>query len=218
MLKDIDHTSIDNHVVICYSEHITETLKGTTMLNKICPVCRKEFMVYPSAKSQRCCSKPCAAQFRKRPLAERFWEKVDSSSGVDSCWPWTGYSYSFRKCTYGTIYAEKRPQLSHRIAWELSFGSIPKGLNVLHSCDNGLCCNPKHLFLGTQSDNAKDMISKGRGHKGSEHYAAKLTEANIAEIRHLSDQGWAQRKIAEKLGVCQQSISDILHRKTWTHI
>lgn len=55
---------------------------------------------------------------------------------------------------------------AHRFAWELTNGPIPDGMNVLHACDNRACCNPAHLFLGTQKDNMIDMHAKGRGAKG----------------------------------------------------
>lgn len=49
-----------------------------------------------------------------------------------------------------------------RVAWELTFGEIPKGLEVLHSCDNRLCVNPEHMRLGTHRENMQDCIRKGR--------------------------------------------------------
>jgi hypothetical protein len=87
---------------------------------------------------------------------DRFWEKVDKSG---DCWLWTGH----RGCKgYGAAWAEGRHQAAHRVSWELAFGAIPDGLHVLHHCDNPPCVNPDHLWLGTNSDNQRDCVAKGR--------------------------------------------------------
>jgi hypothetical protein len=88
-----------------------------------------------------------------------FWEKVDRSSGAESCWPWTA-----GKTTGG--YGQHRNGGCHRIAWELVNGPIPNKLCVLHACDNPPCCNPAHLFLGTRRDNALDAADKGHKKHG----------------------------------------------------
>lgn len=95
----------------------------------------------------------------RRPLAERFWSKVDKTAGLTGCWIWTG-------CTqvdgYGQIWVEDGMRPAHRVAFELVEGIIPVGLEVLHRCDNPICVNPFHLFTGTQSDNIRDCVAKGR--------------------------------------------------------
>ncbi len=98
------------------------------------------------------------------PLTERFWEKVQITSG---CWLWLG---GFHRAGYGQINAgapNPRMILAHRVAWELTLGPIPNGLLVLHYCDNPPRVNPSHLFLGTQRDNVKDMMQKGRNRSGT---------------------------------------------------
>jgi HNH endonuclease len=91
---------------------------------------------------------------------DRFWSKVDRSGGAVTCWPWTGW----KRGGYGRLRVEGRKQVSaHRFVWETVHGTIPDGLGVLHRCDNPCCCNPKHLFLGTPLDNARDRDAKGRG-------------------------------------------------------
>ena len=98
-----------------------------------------------------------------------FWSKVDQSAGADACWPWT---LSKSGNGYGQVNMGKShgPCLrAHRVAYMLTNGNLPafsnadsRGTVVMHSCDNRLCCNPKHLRAGTQSENLKDMHSKGR--------------------------------------------------------
>jgi hypothetical protein len=96
----------------------------------------------------------------RRPLAERFWEKVDRR-GPNDCWPWTAAS---DRSGRGTIrlteprrYVEKAP----RVAIFLTSGKWPDGY-ACHSCDNPACCNPAHLWIGSPADNARDMCAKGR--------------------------------------------------------
>ena len=101
---------------------------------------------------------------RKRTLEERLSMRTNRSGGADSCWEWTG---NRDRSGYGTILVSKggRRVRAHRLAMELHTGEpIPNGMVVCHRCDNPPCCNPGHLFIGTQSDNASDMWSKGRGY------------------------------------------------------
>ena len=92
-----------------------------------------------------------------KTLEERFWEKVCKGP---ECWEWTGATSG--RLPYGHIYRNGREQRAHRVSWEINRGQIPLGLSVLHRCDNPGCVRPDHLFIGTQSDNLKDAVSKGR--------------------------------------------------------
>ena len=85
---------------------------------------------------------------------ERFWSRVDQR-GVDECWGWQAGKHIRG---YGVLRWEGTSQCAHRVAWQLTYGLIPAGKNVLQSCRNPLCCNPAHLFLGAQSPRRK------RGH------------------------------------------------------
>lgn len=105
-----------------------------------------------------------------RPLAERFWERVERRSGTD-CWPWVGY---LDENGYGRIseggYCSKLLG-AHRVSWEIVNGPIPEGSGyhgtcVLHRCDNPKCVNPDHLFIGSHLDNIADMKAKGRANGG----------------------------------------------------
>lgn len=103
------------------------------------------------------------SQFHGLTLEERFFKWVKKTDG--GCWLWIG---STNKVKPGSgagqirIKGRKNPVLAHRISWEIHKGPIPEGMNVCHSCDNPPCVNPDHLFLGSQSDNLKDMFAKGR--------------------------------------------------------
>lgn len=94
--------------------------------------------------------------------AERFWEKVDRRGGPDACWPFTG---RVDPKGYGDFNGTEETR-AHREAWHLTNGSIPRGMNVLHKCDNRPCCNPLHLYLGTAKRNSQDMVARGRQRGG----------------------------------------------------
>lgn len=100
---------------------------------------------------------------RPKPLVERFLSKVEKT---DTCWLWKA---NLTKDGYGRLNVggvHGRMCLAHRVSYELFIGPIPDGLNVLHDCDTPGCVNPEHLFAGTQADNMKDMLAKGRWNGG----------------------------------------------------
>ena len=91
-----------------------------------------------------------------------------------------------------------------------------------HSCDNRKCLNPNHLWEGTNDDNSKDMLNKGR-HKtkpltGSSNGSSKLQESDIAEIKELCSIGFTRRQVASRYGVSYVSINNIVNGKTWSHV
>ena len=154
-----------------------------------------------------------------RPLAERFWEKV-GQSGPTECWPWLagrgGGEYD-----YGHIRHNGETINAHRVAWELTYGLIPEGVCVCHHCDDRMCCNPAHLFLGTRADNNTDKAQKGRSFhpSGEKHGRSALTDVMVLEIRRLYAGGSVlQRELSATYGVSQQQISFIVNRRAWAHI
>lgn len=165
-----------------------------------------------------------------------FWKKVDKSGGDNACWIWKGYR---NRDGYGRMAWFNGNESAHRVAWILSHGEIPRGLSVLHNCPNGdnpSCCNPSHLFLGTQQENIQDMIAKGRDvhvsgersgrrlhpgnyPRGSAIPASKLTEDQVSEIKTIFNAGGVTRKrLAKQYGVSDVVIGKIIKGEIWTHV
>lgn len=132
----------------------------------------------------------------------------------DGCWLWTrGRSGT----GYGRVWHGGSRCVAHRVVYEIQNGPIPIGMVVCHKCDNPLCCNPNHLFIGTQADNIADMIAKGRAVnlKGERHGRAKVTSEQARMIR--SDRR-PQRIIAAHYGIAPTTVSAIQRRVNWRDV
>lgn len=101
----------------------------------------------PTGSKQPCCSIQC-----------QFWSRV-AISDSNSCWLWTGH---VDHKGYGRVQIDGRSERAHRLAFILQQSEIPRSMLVCHTCDNRLCCNPEHLWLGKPADNVRDMFDKGR--------------------------------------------------------
>lgn len=153
----------------------------------------------------------------RQTFAERFWSKVDKDR-PNGCWEWTA---ALNEHGYGVMRPEGRrtgPTVkAHRVSVLLD-GRDPEGLCVLHRCDNPPCVNPAHLFLGTRADNAADRDAKGRGNSGTVNGQARLTDAQVVEIRARVAAGELQRVVAASFGVGRPTVSRIVNRKGWVHV
>lgn len=146
---------------------------------------------------------------------ERFWSKVDKTSDPNGCWLWLDH---IKATGYGEFRDGKKKVRAHRFAYEIIFGSIPKGMHLMHNCDRRNCVNPWHMTVGTALDNQRDMTAKGRGRIGSRNGSAKLTEQDVMKIKDLLAQGFSQSQIAKRFGVHQTNISEISLGRAWNHL
>ena len=137
----------------------------------------------------------------------------------NGCWGWAA---SFRTGGYGQVCVDGRSYAAHRVSYAVHYGVDPGELEVCHACDNPPCTNPKHLFLGTQAENLADGRNKGRikgsrrsRNAGTYNGQAKLSDAQVDEIRAAVRGGMTQRRAAAIYGVSNQHISRIVRGKKW---
>ena len=156
-----------------------------------------------------------------RKLAERCFD-------VDGCWVF-GADGGYR-----TISTPTGTRKAHRVSYEIFCGPVPDGLNVCHHCDRPACVNPSHLFVGTNSDNVRDMLRKGRGKsqidsrqshfkagrapRGEEASGAILTEPLVKEILLSAANGELTIAIARRHGVNRTTVQRLLRGETWRHL
>ena len=149
-----------------------------------------------------------------KSITERFEDGIERIP-FSGCWIW-------KKCCfdqgYGCIRIDGKNIKTHRLSWVLHFGEIPEGIDVLHRCDVMPCVCPHHLFLGTNIDNMRDMVEKGRSLVGSKHPNSKLSEDSVKEIFSLYEKGFSMVRIGHIFGVTGGNISHIVKNRSWTHV
>jgi hypothetical protein len=158
---------------------------------------------------------------RALSIVEVFWSKV-ARAGPDDCWNWTGAVNSQGQ---GVVdfriegrYGPRLRMSASRFAYQITHGPVDPDLNVCHTCDNKLCCNNAHLWLGTQVDNLQDMTSKGRRATGERAGSSKLSNDEVLAIRQAVADGLTQGSQSRLYGISRASISDIILRKTYKEI
>jgi hypothetical protein len=146
----------------------------------------------------------------------RFESKIHKT---ETCWLWIG---NLSPGGYGMFFMEGKNRIASRVSYSLYVGPIRDSLLVLHKCDNPQCVRPDHLFLGTNSDNMRDMIRKGRQNyvaaKGEAHGHCKLNDDLVRQIIRRLDSGEGQRAIARQLGIACSTVNKLATGKAWPHI
>lgn len=139
------------------------------------------------------------------------WSIPEPNSG---CWLWLGYVNPNTGYARATL---KRSVNAQRVSWIAFRGEIPCGMHVLHRCDNRICVNPEHLFIGTNADNIADKVAKGRQafNRGLDHPASKLTEDQVRAI-HADPRPLTA--IAVAFGVAKSTVTGIKYQGGWSHI
>lgn len=162
------------------------------------------------------------ATFCGKPFDEaKFWSRMERLPW-SGCWIWLGACNSWG---YGTVGYKGGNKNASRVAWMVTHGDITEpGIDVLHTCDEKLCCNPAHMYLGTDKDNSRDRVVRGQQPKGERVHFAKLTEAQVREIRRLHvpgrrlQAGGNTKELAKKYGVQPGMITAITSGRTWKHV
>lgn len=181
-------------------------------------------------KATQCCYPPCAKpaakgrhfctshEYRWRKGGEAAQRPPKGASTEDvlrhigwtvtdsGCWEWNGY----RSNGYGRL----RGEPVTRLMWKMTTGEdVAPDRHMCHKCDNPPCVNPAHLFVGTRSDNMRDMVDKGRHPyvKGERNHSAKLTDEQVAEIRARYSGAWGEyTELAHAYGVSVQHVRAIV--------
>jgi hypothetical protein len=129
----------------------------------------------------------------------------------NGCLYWNGKPNNYG---YGQVRWNKRHGLAHRIVFWLVNGEIPEGAMVLHRCDNRMCVNPEHLYLGDNAQNVADMMERGRSCKGRER-PRRLSPDDVRSIRQSPKPGV---ELAREYGVSEQHISMIKVGRRWGNL
>ncbi len=195
------------------AKHTTERKPSVEVVCLACgrPFLKKRTTVLPHGNH---CSRACLHSNRPhRDVAERFWRFVDKGDG---CWNWTGaLTYG-----YGMFGVRKGHMVhAHRFSWELIHGPVAGGLVVCHHCDNRRCVNPGHLFVGTQADNMRDMVKKGRQRKGVDRWNAQLTPEIVRQIRRQYRRGGTTyEELGRRFGTTEVNVGKIVRGENWRHV
>lgn len=193
-----------------------------------CENCCQEFKYERWQKKRKFCSMKCNAlkqaviwenipkDKQQQLLKERLEKRLIKTN---DCWGWTGPKDTNN---YGSFRIGNKTFRASRVSWMIYRGPIYDGLCVLHKCDNPICVNPEHLFLGTMKDNSQDMIKKnrqgGQFSKGNIPPISKLNPQKVKLIRHMINSNISLKEIANIFNVHKDTIYAVKTGKNWSHV
>lgn len=173
-----------------------------------------ESLITSNRQGRQFCGTGCRNSFYKLPLSERLYAKRVLRG---DCWEWSGH---LAPNGYGRITVTPHPRQQvesvHRVSWNIHHGDIPKGLCVLHKCDNKKCFNPEHLFLGTHQDNMDDKVKKGRQSRATGN--AKLSSFQVLQIREFLSMKIPMLQISKRMGIGEWSVAAIRDGLTYRSV
>ncbi|MEG4424966.1 MULTISPECIES: HNH endonuclease signature motif containing protein [unclassified Microcoleus] len=144
---------------------------------------------------------------------ERFEKHIISK---DNCWLTDLWC---NQRGYGQFHLKRSRMNASRASFLIYNGEIPEGMFVCHKCDNPPCVNPEHLFLGTHTENMRDMVEKGRSNRGSKNPQSKLTEKEVFQIKALLvETNLTVERISVLFDVSQRTIAYIKQNDIWKHV
>lgn len=134
---------------------------------------------------------------------------------ITGCWNWKLYRLNGG---YGLKTQRGRRMYAHRLSFAITKGPIPDGCEILHSCDNPSCINPKHLTSGTRRENVDDCIIKGRIARGEQLPQTVLRECDVAEIRNRHRAGETMESIRQYFKISRGCVRGVIRRINWKHL
>lgn len=219
----------DRFRLLCANCHIEEheEINERNSFRANCFACHKEFKTdrYKAKAGARLyCGYKCRDRHRRKVAVEdgpttRFWEHVTMMG--DGHWTWTG-SFSGETPVVAITNRDGSPgvRTAARFCWELHNGAIgDPEMKVIRTCDNPACVNPDHLILGTSHDKMRICSERGNTTRGEKSASAKITEAQVVEIRRRYGEGnVTQSQLAAEFGMSQGSVGDIVRKRRWAHV
>jgi hypothetical protein len=199
--------------------------QNSKRVSKMCSICGKEFLT--RGKKVTTCSRKCASTIANKTwwanrlnsqeyIDKCLWSKINKA-GEDDCWEWQGHR---DLKGYGTLIFFGKRVLAHRVICKLTHEDFDEGLLACHKCDNPPCCNPNHLYPGTYKDNSNDKHQRGRANisKGENNGRAKITAAQVIELRNLFAGGMTKGALATKYGLTWSTVDKIVKNQLWKEV
>lgn len=155
---------------------------------------------------------------RQQGLVDRVLGKLFKAG---TCWEWAGYRTrdGYGRLTVSRPAGRKDAVYAHRVMYEWAVAPLPAGLLVCHRCDNPPCCNPSHLFAGTDADNNADAATKARTSWGERNASHRLTDARVIALRHDHSTGlFTYAQLAGRYGISAPTAWGIVNRTSWRHL
>lgn len=190
-----------------------------TAISRTCQECGREFSALPKAVNKGgalFCCRECSYHSKRAPLHVYFTDRLGNPT-ASGCVPWIGPKSRWGYGVVNRNHTEYHKMPAHRLAWTLANGTIPSGLYVCHHCDNRICVNVEHLFLGTHDDNMQDGVIKRRFPRSLKCPGAKLSDDTVRLIRQLRER-YTLAELADRFGTSCAHVCNIIAGKRRVYV